>query len=242
QGVSYVAVGEPSAKKVLSWKIQSERLPANALVLAFDDVTNNSPYILSEILNDYYMRLREEGVDPYLPVIQPIEGSFKINTSVVLKGKKIGGELNSNDTRLLNELLNPNKTTLIMVGKGKNHYFLNAEHTGLKMTINTPKTGAPYVDVHIKIQGMIEESKKSVYERREIIEDEQQASITISSRVKTFLEHLQTLGVDPLGLGLNYQVKHGITDRDLQAWYAIYPNLEFHVKTDVKLKGTGTLY
>ncbi|MDN3015986.1 Ger(x)C family spore germination protein [Paenibacillus sp. BSR1-1] len=242
QGITYVAVGEPSAKEVLSWKVKSERLPANALVLAFNEVTNRSPYVLSEILNDYYMRLRESGIDPYLPIIKPINGSFKINTSVVLKGKTIKAELNRDETRLLNELLNPEKTALIDVGKGKDQIFVNAEQTKTNMKIIIPKKGNPYVDVQIKIKGFIEESQKNLHRRSDIKESEKKAAILVSARVKNFLEHLQKLEVDPLGLGLKYQVKHGITKNELYQWKNLYPKLEFHVKSDVKLKGTGTMY
>ncbi|MFD0824326.1 Ger(x)C family spore germination protein [Neobacillus sp. M.A.Huq-85] len=242
QGISYVAVGKPSAEKVLSWKVKSERLPSNALILSFNEVTNNSPYVISEILNDYYMRLREDGIDPYLPIIEPIKGSFRINSSVVLKGKKLKAELNRNETRLLNELLNPNKTTLINVGKGKDKFFVNAEHTKTKMKIVTPKNGKPYVDVQIKIQGFVEESEQSLHHLSDIKEYEKRASILISTRVKEFLVHLQELKVDPLGLGLKFQAKNGLTKNVSDTWGDIYPTLEFHVNSEIRLKGTGSMY
>ncbi|WP_026572901.1 Ger(x)C family spore germination protein [Bacillus sp. UNC438CL73TsuS30] len=242
QGITYVAVGKPTAEKVLSWKVQSERLPANALVLSFNEVTNNSPYVLSEILNDYYMRLREDGIDPYLPIIEPIKGSFKINSSVVLKGKKLKVELNPNETRILNELLNPDKTTLINVGSGKEEFFINAEHTKTKIKTVTPKNGKPFVDVQIKIQGFVEESEQSLHHLRDIHEYEKRASILISSRVKKFFEHLQKLEVDPLGLELKFQARNGLTKNVSDEWRNIYPTLEFHVHSEIKLKGTGSMY
>lgn len=242
QGISYVAVGKPSAEKILSSEVKSERLPANALILSFNEVTNNSPYVMSEILNDYYMRLREDGVDPYLPIIEPIKGSFRINSSVVLKGKKLQAELNQNETRLLNELLNPKKTSLIKVGKGKEEFFINAENTKTKWEIVVPKRGKPYVEVKIKIQGFVEESKAILHKRSEISKYERMTSNQINIRVKDFLVHLQQLGADPLGLGLKYQAKYGTT-KDLKAeWTDIYSTLEFKVKTKVKLRGTGAMY
>ena len=241
QGIAYVAVGKPSAQAVLSTNVKSETLPGNALVLALDETTNKSPYVMTEILNDYYMRLREDVIDPYLPIIEPIKGSYRINKAVMLNGRKIKAELNRNQTRLLNELINPEKTTLIDVG-GKNQFYLHAEQTKVNMKIHDPAKGKPYVDVQIKIKGFIEESKRSLHDKSEIAAYEKRASREISSSFKKFLEHLQKLGVDPLGLELKYQAKNGMTKNERIKWKHIYKNLEFHVKSDVKIKGTGTMY
>ncbi|WP_088070076.1 Ger(x)C family spore germination protein [Gottfriedia luciferensis] len=242
QGIAYVGVGEPSAKDVLSWKVKSERLPGNALVLTFNEEANKSPYIMSEILNDYYMRLNEEGIDPYLPIIQPIENTFKINTSAVFKGTKFKAELNPDETRLLNELINPEKTNIINVGKGKNQFSINAEKTKTDMKIVIPKNKKPYVDVHIKIKGVIEESKKTLHKIGQLKEYENKTSKLINLRTKRFLEHLQDLDVDPHGLGLNYQAKYGMSKKEINKWKQIYPKIEFRVKSEVILKATGTMY
>lgn len=211
-------------------------------MLAFNEESNRSPYVMSEILNDYYMRLIESGIDPYLPIIEPFDSSFKINTSAVFKGKKFKAVLNRDETRLLNELLNPEKTTLINVGKGKNQFYVSAGTTKIDMKIVMLKNKKPYVDVHIKVKGFIEESKKSLYQDRELKEYEKKASITMSSRTKKFLERLQELNVDPLGLGLKYQANYGMTKKEINKWEEIYPKIEFRVKSEVKLKGTGTMY
>jgi hypothetical protein len=73
-------------------------------------------------------------------------------------------------------------------------------------------------------------------------EYEKKASKLISTRIKIFLEHLQDLNVDPLGLGLKYQAKYGMTEKEINKWEEIYPKLEFRVKSEVRLKGTGTMY
>ncbi|PGZ88561.1 Ger(x)C family spore germination protein [Bacillus sp. AFS029533] len=242
QGVAYVAVGEPSAKEALSWRVKSERLAGNAVVLAFNEETNRSPYVMSEILNDYYMRLIENGIDPYLPIIEPFDSSFKINTSSVFKGTKFKAVLNRDETRMLNELLNPKVTTLINVGKGKNQFYISAENMKTDMKIVMPKNKKPYLDVHIKVKGFIEESNKTLHQDIELKEYEKKASIIMSSRTKKFLERLQELNVDPLGLGLNYQAKYGVTKKVIDKWEEIYPKLELRVKSEVILKGTGTMY
>ncbi|MEE6451666.1 Ger(x)C family spore germination protein [Gottfriedia acidiceleris] len=242
QGIAYVAVGEPSAKEVLSWKVKSERLAGNAVVLAFDEESNKSPYVVSEILNDYYMRLKEDGIDPFLPIIEPFDSTFKISTAAVLKGTKFEAVLNRDETRLLNELLNPEKTTLINVGKGKDQFYVSAENTKTDIRIVAPKNKKPYADVHIKVKGFIEESKKALHQDRDLKEYEKKASKLINKRIKIFLEHLQDLNVDPLGLGLKYQANYGVSKKEIKKWKEIYPKLEFRVKTKVILKGTGTMY
>ncbi|MEH7610066.1 Ger(x)C family spore germination C-terminal domain-containing protein [Gottfriedia acidiceleris] len=165
-----------------------------------------------------------------------------MNTSAVFKGTKFKAVLNRDETRLLNELLNPKKTTLINVGKGKNQFYISAGNTKTDMKIVVPKNKKPYVDVHIKVKGFIEESKKSLYQDRELKEYEKKASIIMSSRTKKFLERLQELNVDPLGLELNYQAKYGVTKKVIDKWEEIYPKLELRVKSEVILKGTCTIY
>ncbi|WP_172795429.1 Ger(x)C family spore germination C-terminal domain-containing protein [Bacillus sp. FJAT-25509] len=227
---------------IRNWGIVIDKFDQYSMVLTFDEESNRSPYVITEILNDYYMRLKETGINPYLPIIEPFDSSFKINTAVVFKGKKFKAVLNRDETRLLNELLNPEKTTLINVGKGKNQFYVSAGNMKTDMKIVMRKNKKPYVDVHIKVKGFIEESQKSIHQNRELKEYEKTASKFMNSRTKKFLERLQELNVDPLGLGLNFQAKYGMTEKEINKWEEIYPKIEFRVKSEVKLKGTGTMY
>ncbi|WP_026692018.1 Ger(x)C family spore germination protein [Peribacillus kribbensis] len=242
QGIAYMALGDPTAEKVIKVKAKSERLPSNAIILSFDETSNDSPYIIPEILNDFYMRLKEEGIDPYLPVIQPLKDTYAINRVVLVKGSRLSKELNMDETRILNELLNTDRRGLIDVKKDENEFFVNVESFKTKTTVVIPRNTKPYVNVHIKIDGYIESSEKKLSHNYELLEDQRLASEVISNRVKSTLETIQKIGSDPLGLGLKYQAKHGVSEDKVKKWNKIYPHIQFKVKTDLKLRGTGIMY
>ncbi|MFB7139402.1 hypothetical protein ACFCYN_07110 [Gottfriedia sp. NPDC056225] len=41
---------------------------------------------------------------------------------------------------------------------------------------------------------------------------------------------------------MNFQAKYGMTKKEINKWKEIYTELEFRVKAEVHLKGTGTMY
>jgi spore germination protein KC len=242
QGISYLGIGKPSAEKVLQISAKSERLPANALLLAFDDTTNTSPYIVPEILNNFYMRLHEEGVDPYLPIVQPIKDSYLINTVALFKGHTITKGLDMDETRMLNELMNTSRRGQINVVTRKHQFFVNVDRLKSDLKVEIPKNERPYAKVTIKIEGFIEGSGKKLNNNYELKQYQKVAAQTINKRVKKALIQIQKLESDPLGLGLLYQAKHGVSPKDREQWKEIYRDLDFHVKTDLTLRGSGTLY
>ena len=242
QGIAYVAIGKPTAEKIIKIKAASERLPANALVLAFDETTNTSPYITTEILNDYFMRIMENGIDPFLPIVEPGKETYKIDTAAVIKDKKIAADLGREETRMLNELLNRTKMGQISVNNKKESFFVNVESFNTKMKVYTPPNQRPFVNVNIKLKGFIEEADRELNRKKELQDYEKTASMVLEKRIVKFLTHLQKLGVDPYGLELKYQAKHGVSKDIQEAWTQIFKNLEFRVKVDMSIKGTGTMF
>lgn len=242
QGIAYLAIGKPTAEMVLRVRVESERLAGNALIISFDQTTNTSPYIVSEILNDYYMRFKEDGIDPYLPVIEALEDTYVINKVALTKGEKVIGELNKDQTRVLNELLNTKRRGQINVRQGDNEFFVNVNRFKTKINLVIPKRKKPYVQVNLKIEGLIEASEKKLEKNYELLEDQKLAAEIINKRVEGTLKKIQEMGADPLGLGLMYQVKQGVSDKEVKKWENLYPTIEFKVKTDLKLRGTGTMY
>ena len=242
QGISYMAIGKPTAEMVLRVRFKSERVAGNALNLSFDQTTNTSPYIVSEILNDYYMRLREDGIDPYLPVIEPLEDTYVINKVALIKGEKLIGEMNRDETRVLNELLNTSRKGQINVRHGDNEFFVNVDRFKTKINLVIPKRKKPYVQVNLKIEGSIEASEKRLENNYELLEDQKLAAEVINKRVEGTLKNIQKMGADPLGLGLMYQAKQGVSEKEVKKWENLYPTIEFKVKTDLTLSGTGTMY
>ncbi|GED25369.1 hypothetical protein BAG01nite_14710 [Brevibacillus agri] len=53
------------------------------------------------------------------------------------------------------------------------------------------------------------------------------------------LRKLQTLGVDPIGFGLRYRATHYEREKDWERWKAIYPRLDWQIKVNIDLVGSG---
>ncbi|WP_409300156.1 Ger(x)C family spore germination protein [Peribacillus sp. SCS-155] len=242
QGISYLGIGKPSPDTVLKARAKSERLPANALILAFDERTNTSPYIVTEILNDFYMRLKETGIDPYLPVITAQKGKYIINTVQLLKDGKLAKELGRDDTRILNELFNSPRRGEIDVSSGKDQFFVNVDDFESKFKVNIPKGKDPYVDVDLNIGGFIEYSDRKINTRSELENFEKKSAQILNKRVKTVLTEIRNSGSDPLGLGLKYQAKTRATKTLDQEWQDIYKDIDFRVHTVFNIRGSGTMY
>ncbi|RFU63712.1 Ger(x)C family spore germination protein [Peribacillus glennii] len=242
QGITYLGIGKPSARDVLKARVQSERLPGNALILSFDPTTNTSPYIMTSMLNDFYMRVREDGIDPYLPIIEPIKGSYNISKVALFAKGTLKADLTRDETRILNELMSTDRRGQINVASGGNQLFVNVDDLKSGIQVMLPKGEKPYIDVHLDIKGFIEGSGEKLATDQELKRYEKIAGATISKRVKRVLKTIQKMEADPLGLGLRYQAKMGATEQQTKDWERIYPNMDIRVHTDLKIKGTGTMY
>lgn len=242
QGIAYMGVGKPSAKQVLQIYTKYERLAGNALVLAFDEKTNTSPYIIPEILNDYYIRNKEVGIDPYLPVIKPSNDTYDINTVALFKDQVLKGYLTSQETRVLNELMNKSRKGQINVKTGEEKFFINVDDFKSKLEVITPKNKKPYLHATLKIKGILESSNRRTNKNTELMYYQKEASKVLSKRVEKLLRHLIKMEVDPLGLELEYQAKHGVSKKVENQWSTIYRDLDIRITTDLDLKGTGSLY
>ncbi|PLT34069.1 Ger(x)C family spore germination protein [Bacillus sp. V5-8f] len=242
QGITYLGIGKPSSKEVLKIRAKSERLPANALILTFDPSTNTSTYVSTSMVNDFFMRVREDGIDPYLPIIEPQKDTYAINTVALFAGDKLAGSLNRDETRMLNELMNTQRRGQINVASGKNHLFVNVDQLKAVIQVMLPNGKRPYVDMHLDIMGFIEGSGEKLATNQEIKHYEKIASKTISKRVKRAMKKIQSMGSDPLGLELRYQAKVGPRQKEREEWRSLYPNMDIRVHTNLDIKGTGTMY
>ncbi|WP_092276531.1 Ger(x)C family spore germination C-terminal domain-containing protein [Brevibacillus centrosporus] len=65
------------------------------------------------------------------------------------------------------------------------------------------------------------------------------AETEAAKRYRHVLEKLQSLGVDPIGFVLRYRATHYHGDEDWEKWKAIYPRLEWNIKVNIDLIGSG---
>ncbi|CAG7627702.1 Spore germination protein B3 [Paenibacillus solanacearum] len=240
QSIAYFAVSAPSAESVLALSPKSERLPANALFLTFDQEGTESSYIITEYLFDFYRRLNEPGLDPYMPIIEPLnEETYMINRIALFDKERMVGTLNPGETRVLNELMRGFDKVDINTNSNDFEFVLAVDRFKAGYRIVARPDGKPRIDYRVSMTGIAEESKKPLY-HTDWEKAEQAVAAGISRRIVLLLTKLQKLHVDPIGFGLRYRAMHSQPNA-WEEWNALYPELEFRANVAVKLKGTGVI-
>ncbi|WP_139491490.1 Ger(x)C family spore germination protein [Brevibacillus dissolubilis] len=241
QLVAWLGAGKPDAYTVLSMKPKSERIPSNWLFLAFGNTGVESQYIVSIYLFDFYRHMTELGLDALLPVIEAKKEYLKIDTVDIFKDYRAALRLNTEETknyRIVAEEL----SKLEIKVKDKNHEFIiYADRAKADYKIHTPKGGTPYLDMQVKINGVIEEKVQPTSHDKPIPlhEYERIANEVVEKNMLALLQKLQKHQVDPIGFGLRYRSRHWNNQNEWKEWKNIYPQLEFRVSVDVHLQSPG---
>jgi Ger(x)C family germination protein len=238
QGIAFMALGDPSAEQVLNVRPKSERLPADSLIMSFDQDGTESSFIVTEFLFDFHRRLSEKGLDPYLPVIRPLKDTYLIDQVAVFDKEKIKAILNPEETQIFNELSKKIRNFDIETKTDKVQFALNVTSFGYSYDIDEQNDSAPILTMKVRMRGISEESKQSFYNlhwKRYKEEAEKEAA----KRYLHVLRKLQALEVDPIGFGLRYRATHYHGDKDWEKWKAIYPRLDWNITVNIDLIGSG---
>lgn len=242
QKIAWIGVGSPGVEEILKLKPKSESLPANALFLSFGRTGTESPYIITEYLFDLRKRLTERGIDPVLPIIKANDfETYTISTAVVVNKENNKVKLNQEETKVMNILLKRAKKLDIKVEKEteekKGLFYIAADEVSVNYKL---KDGdKPTVEVMIKIEGIVEESLEEM-SNKQLKEHEELAEKQIKERIKHVLIKLQEENVDPIGFGLMYRAHH-MDENEWEKWKQIYGKVNFDIKIDLTLQGTGIL-
>jgi spore germination protein KC len=240
QQIAYMSLGEPDAKSILSTNPKSERLPGNALILAFSNEGTESPYIATEFLFDFYRRLKDNGRDPYLPIIRSLKDTFDIRRTAVFQTGSKKLELSPEETSVFNQIV-----------RRYPHILLSTEYAGERVSFNTLQlkvryriTGSddnPKIVFNVSMKGETEESTATVLNQswpkmEKHLEDQ------IVQDYIDLLRKLQKAKVDPIGFGLRYRaIKHEGSKEFDTWWKKVYPQVQFKVNADVEIRGTGII-
>lgn len=235
-----VALGKPNAEAVLRMVPKAENFPGNSLTLNLAEEGSRSAYTLSVYLYDFYRRITEKGLDPYLPVVEPDKEVYNINTVALLDKQKVKTFLSPLETSLFKELLRKYPYFNISTPIDHQTLVLGINRFERDYSIDTSNSNAPVVGVSINMIGAAEETSKPIYEEdwsqiEAAIENEERVQFT------SLLKKLQKNGLDPLGFGLLYRATHHGREQDWEEWQALYPKAKFDVQVKMKLKGTGAI-
>lgn len=244
QLVAYNGVARPNAKEVLSLHPKSERVPAYSFILSLGKEGTESPFIVSMFSYNFRRHLSERGLDPILPLVEKeSEETILINKSVLLDKKKVRAELTPDESRFYNLLMTQNLRTSFFVEKDGVIYSYNMETTHAKFKLITSKEGKTIVQYHVGGRAILEDNNQDVETTGPLLpEVSKAASEKWEEDITQFLVKVHGTGLDPLGWGLRYMALNWNNATEVEDWERIYPQLEFSVKADVKIKYSGMIH
>ncbi|WP_078546931.1 Ger(x)C family spore germination protein [Litchfieldia alkalitelluris] len=242
QNVAWVTLGSPTAKAVLELKPDSERLPSNALLLAFGDQGTETPYITSVFLFKFIRDLNESGINPVLPIVEMgKEKLFMINRLVILEEGKEKLRLNKDETKTFNILDKGYDKTDILVDEEDEKFLISVQSLSSNFKVDVKNQDEPSLQINIKLSGIVEESQNMI-DLKTLNRYEKLVSKASTKRVKDLILKFQEEKVDPLGFGLRYRATHsGEESAKYKKWLELYPKLQINVNVEAKIEGTGII-
>jgi spore germination protein KC len=241
QKIAYLALGTPSAETILKIKPASERLPRNALFLSFGESGTESAYIVTEYLFDFYRCLYARGLDPIMPVVNPLsKSSYDIRRVAIFNKSNLVKILSVDNTRIFNEIEFGVKKFDAVPNTRNIKMAISFDDLKIKHWIETPERGNPYVSLRAKATGIVEESTHPL-SSKDWTTYEKETEETYTKRYTVLLKQLQTLNVDPIGFGEDYLSTHFHGDKSWREWQSMYPNIGFNIKTTVRIKASGNI-
>lgn len=239
QNVANIAIGRPDAETLLRVKPVSDRYPGNTLFLSFGADGTESSYTYVEILSDFSRRATEDGLDPLMPVIMKNkEESFIINQTALLDKKRIKLILAPTEAQIYNQLANDfTKSSMHGMFEGAD---LVVAITNIRSKFHIGKqNGRDTITMDVKMKVVFEEAPKGIFSDQ-WTSVQQTLNQEYAKSCVALLRKIQKAGVDPIGFGLRYRANHPKSDA-WKEWESIYPNIEFVVRPNIIIEGTGLI-
>lgn len=242
QLLTNMATTEESAEEVLKFIPETETPASNALNNFFGDTGSESPYIVTTYLFQARRDVLSKGVDAVLPVIRidKDESEFIINEAVVIKPEDNPVKLTQTETKYLNSLIYHAVGFSYKVKENDFVLVLNLDQVNMKYKIIEENGRSPRIDMKITKVGVVGESNKRL-DMNNLKKYNEIVAKDIKEKVMELLTKLQEHNVDPFGFGLRYRATRLSYEGVEDEWDSLYPDVEFNVEMDVKLKSTGTI-
>lgn len=239
QSSAFVAIGYPDAESILHQMPLSERFSGNTLFLTFGGDGTKSSFIRPQKLFDLFRRINEQGMDPYLPVIQVTQNGYEVDRLALLDKQRVKLVLGPEQTQLFNQLDQQFINSTIKTNFHDRPVMIAVTDLRVHYKIKRLGSGEGKLSMHIHMGGSVEEGADNILtmhskEVEKRLEQEVQKDTTV------FLKRIQRANIDPLQFGLKYRATHGSRNA-FQEWMEIYPNLQFDIKATVDIQGAGRI-
>ncbi|WP_181646321.1 Ger(x)C family spore germination protein [Paenibacillus anseongensis] len=236
QLIAYMALAEPSANKLLKENPSTERLAGNSFYLTFGKEGTVSPYTVTALLFDNFRRFKEKGLDPYLPIIRFDGDSYVVEKLSLLDKMKEKLVLDPKETKLYNMSANEFSRSGIPINyKGKRLAFYVSR---VSRHVSISKDDIPIVSLHLKINGMIEQSPITVMDAN-TLQIQKMLEKNVNSTTQELLYKIRNAKVDPYGFGLHYLSQYFGKEEDWEHWQNVYSQIKFEVNSQIIIESTG---
>ena len=242
QQIAWVAVGDPSAERILNLQPGHEKFPANTLFSLFGREGTEVANVSSEFLFEFRRELYERGVDAVLPNIKIKNKNFSVKSLVIFNEGKQKIELSGEQAKRYNTLANEMDEFSVRVKAEDLDFVVLADELDTSYSLHIHQSGKAYIDYEIRFKGTVQESKNLLY-RNKIHKYEKMTQESIRKNMEELLKNLQEEQVDPIGWGLRYRATHkGAEEPKIDEWKRIYPDIAFKINVKTDINSTGLIY
>lgn len=240
QKIAYVAIGAPTAMKLLESKIKFERLPSNALFLSFGQIGTTSPYIVTTQFFALRRMMLEQGIDATLPVIEVKkhgeENFYQINQVAVIREGKVVLDLEPEQTKFYSMLRRKStKGGIDAPFKGKKLHVA-VDKFALSYDVRNSGEDQLVLSVTGEVSGLVEESEIEIQDQ-DYQEIERAVSETMTKEMEGLISTLQKNKVDPIGFGLRYRAHN--KGANMELFNNLYTKAEIRVDVKTQIVGIG---
>lgn len=242
QLITWVAAARPTAEDILKIEPTSESVASIALFNLFDENGTESPYIVTTFLFDFRRKTVGDGIDAVLPLIEINKDKdlLIINKSLIIKNQHEPFELTRSETKYYNSLAHKKSSLNYKVSHDDLTLLLTIDTVNMNYKIITEQAKPPRLEMKVSMVGIIGESS-TYLSWKDFDKYNEYANKEFEKKVLDLLTSVQKENLDPFGFGLRYRATRINDKNTIKEWEKIYPNLEFDVTMDVKLKSTGAI-
>lgn len=247
--IAYTAICNPDSNSILEKRVQLQNknqkslLTNNSLLLALDNTGTSTNYITQVYLFDFYRRMSERGLDPFLPIIRIKEDHFEIDQLALFeKGNKLRIKtiLSPEETQIFNMISKDKHNLNLYISSSVRNFVIRIQNVRHNYSINSFDGTEPEINYNIKITGVIAESTNSL-NPIDLKTCEELTSEEIKSNIIRLLKKLRAENIDPIGFGLRYRSRNWNNLTKWEDWQGFYPNIDVKVNVIVNLKSTGLI-
>lgn len=243
QMISWIAVGRPSAEEIIKMVPQGESAAYPELFNYFDDIGTESQYIVTTYLFNLRRDMKEDGIDPIVPVIEINEedSHFEITKSLILRTGKEPHELDFLDTSIFNMLSQKTNIAELVVNEDGEYFIAKIDSSKTKHKLKVQSDNNLKLDIEVSLYGYISESKNAL--KSQLLPHYNKLLKTeAEEKLMEFFDKTVKQGYDPLGFGIQYKAQTLHNKRmSNKEWEEAYKNAEINVTVKAALKSTGSI-